>query len=120
MNESLRRNILSVPALIIALALLLIGALRSYEVQAPASANPTPAARAPMPPFVVAPDGSVLPPGFPAPAPPKVTPAPPRIETIRDPMLVINATYGGVTRKEGALVFTADPSSRQGKQACPT
>ena len=54
------------------------------------------------------------------PTEPKPAAPPVALGPISDFALIENATFTGVTRKEGKLFFTYDPARKHGKQSCPT
>lgn len=98
-----------------ALVFLGVGSRRAYEVQPSpdvvhAAAKPSPPPWE-MPSF--APRAEIPPP--PPPAAPN-----PAVASISDLSLVENTTFTGVTRREGRLTFTYDPTQKRGKRSCPT
>jgi hypothetical protein len=103
---------LSFAFLLGALAMLVIGGQLRHVVLADDTIKPPP------PP--------VSEPNFGAPqsAPPFVPPPPSQPAAALGPIselaLIENATFTGVTRKDGKLFFTYDPTKKRGKQSCPT
>lgn len=105
-------RILSTGLLLIALVLLAIGARRAYPVYPADTGQPPP------PIFIESNMGGsqFVPPGIVVP-PIRVPPEP---VPMRDWQLVRNATFTGVTRRDGRLCLTYDPSQNRGKRSCPT
>jgi len=105
---------LSAAALLVALAFLAIGVLRSHVVLR----EEAPPADAMPPPSLIGPGGRV----DHAQVQKFMEQLQPRIVEMQigDRELVRNATFTGVARRDGVLVLTYDPATATGKQACPT
>lgn len=96
----------------LALALLVLGGGRAYQVYQ------NPALQPPAGESVTLPTGETLtvPESQPdEPSFPKLTAL-----SISDSQLVENATFTGVIRSDHLLYFTYDPTKPRGRQACPT
>jgi hypothetical protein len=111
MKESGLLRFFSFGFLLVALVLLVVGAQRRHTVLPDETIKPPP------PPVSEPSFGK----SFAPPPEPKPDPEPPAARgPISDLALIENATFTGVTRKDGQLFFTYIPTQKRGKQSCPT
>jgi hypothetical protein len=116
MNDSAFQKSLTAAGLLLGIALIVIGARRSYEVE---PFVPEPAAGAEEDPSQFEPTIEFSDTGemivvFPE------EHLPPEPVRIGDWQMIEATTFTGIARKDGKLWLTYDPSQPAGKRACPT
>ena len=119
MNDSAFQKSLTVAGILLAIALIAVGAKRSHEVE---PFVPEPSAGAEEDPSEWEPTISFSDTGEPifiVPEEPESPPAPEPVQ-ISDWQMIEATTFTGIVRKDGKLWLTYDPSQPAGKRACPT
>ncbi len=116
MKESAFQKSLTIAGILLAIALIVVGANRSYEVEPfiPELAEEEPEQWEPTIEFSETGEMIVV-----MPEPPKATPVPQPVQ-ISDWEMIFATTFTGIVRKDGKLWLMYDPSAPAGKQACPT
>lgn len=113
MKEPLAIRIGSFALLLSAGFMLLTGSVWRRQVLPDPSTKPPARPPLSLPSFVTAPLITT-------PEPAQAAPAVATAQSISDFDLVRNATFTGVTRRDGQLYLTYDPAQKRGKQSCPT
>jgi len=115
LNEPIYIRVLTVTVGLVALAFLITGNGRYYDVLP----DPNLSVAAPPPPTPPPMGVPGTPRGFTLTEPPMPSP-PVKVGPMNEWTLVANTTFTGVTRREGQLYLTYDPAKKTGKQSCPT